>query len=68
MDNPTVEPRGEACAVAESRWPSAGAVIAAMVLTVLLPDQLRIAPTWVLLVRLRHIGRVGRSWLATAAG
>src|SRR5262245_31916789 len=37
-------------AVAEARWPSAAAVIAAMVLTVLLPDELRVAPTWLLLV------------------
>jgi len=36
--------------VAEPRWPSAGAVLAAMVLTVLLPHELRIAPTWLLLV------------------
>ena len=34
----------------ESRWPTVGAVIAAMVLTVLLPDELRIAPTWLLLL------------------
>ena len=36
--------------VSESRWPTVGAVIAAMVLTVLLPDELRIAPTWLLLL------------------
>jgi hypothetical protein len=35
--------------VAESRWPSAGAVVAAMVLTVLLPGQLRFVPAWLLL-------------------
>jgi len=40
----------DARAVAEPRWPSAGAVIAAMVLTVLLPHELRVAPTWLLLV------------------
>ncbi|MET9673039.1 hypothetical protein ABZY68_08060 [Streptomyces sp. NPDC006482] len=32
----------------ERRWPMAGAVIAAMVLTLLLPDDLRLAPRWVL--------------------
>src|SRR3954453_18124097 len=30
------------------RWPMAAAVVAAMVLTVLLPDDLRLAPRWVL--------------------
>jgi hypothetical protein len=33
---------------AEARWPMAGAVIAAMVLTVLLPDTVRAGPSWVL--------------------
>jgi uncharacterized membrane protein len=37
-------------AVAESRWPSVGAVVAAMVLTVLLPGELRLAPAWLLLL------------------
>jgi len=32
----------------ESRWPMAAAVLTAMVLTVLLPDDLRLAPRWVL--------------------
>ncbi|WP_030772680.1 MULTISPECIES: hypothetical protein [unclassified Streptomyces] len=32
----------------ESRWPMASAVLAAMVLTLLLPDDLRMAPRWVL--------------------
>lgn len=40
----------EAGAVAESRWPSAGAVVAAMALTVLLPDELSRGPTWLLLL------------------
>jgi uncharacterized membrane protein len=35
-------------AYGESRWPMAAAVVAAMVLTVLLPDDLRLAPRWVL--------------------
>src|ERR1044072_5600760 len=35
-------------AFGESRWPMAAAVVAAMVLTVLLPDDLRLAPRWVL--------------------
>jgi hypothetical protein len=34
--------------VGESRWPMAGAVLAAMVLTVLLPGTLRLGPQWVL--------------------
>ena len=34
--------------VGEARWPMAGAVLAAMVLTYLLPDDLRVAPMWVL--------------------
>jgi hypothetical protein len=34
--------------VAESRWPMAGAVVAAMVLTILLPDELRFLPQWLL--------------------
>ncbi|WP_328619687.1 hypothetical protein [Streptomyces sp. NBC_00354] len=32
----------------ETRWPMAGAVVTAMVLTMLLPDDLRLAPIWVL--------------------
>ncbi|WP_327363426.1 hypothetical protein [Streptomyces sp. NBC_01296] len=32
----------------ETRWPMAAAVLAAMVLTMLLPDDLRMAPRWVL--------------------
>jgi len=43
-------PSAAARPVAESRWPSAAAVVGAMVLTVLLPDELRFAPTWLLLV------------------
>ncbi|MFE7804938.1 hypothetical protein ACFU51_09800 [Streptomyces sp. NPDC057430] len=34
--------------VGEARWPMAAAVVTAMVLTLLLPDALRMAPTWVL--------------------
>ncbi|MEU4270826.1 hypothetical protein [Streptomyces sp. NPDC026092] len=34
--------------VGEARWPMATAVVAAMVLTLLLPDDLRLAPVWVL--------------------
>jgi uncharacterized membrane protein len=41
---------GSSRAVAESRWPSVGAVVAAMVLTVLLPSQLRLVPAWLLLL------------------
>ncbi len=34
--------------VGEARWPMAGAVVAAMVLTLLLPDELQAGPGWVL--------------------
>jgi len=34
--------------VGEARWPMAGAVLAAMVLTVLLPDSIRLGPVWLL--------------------
>jgi uncharacterized membrane protein len=34
--------------VGEARWPMAGAVLAAMVLTLLLPDDLRLGPSWAL--------------------
>lgn len=39
--------RGEP-ASAEARWPMAGAIVSAMVLTVLLPDDVRLGPQWVL--------------------
>ena len=39
---------GSTGAVPESRWPSVGAVVAAMVLTVLLPGQLLVVPAWLL--------------------
>jgi hypothetical protein len=35
--------------VAESRWPTVGAVLCAMVLTALLPPELRLTPTWLIL-------------------
>ncbi len=34
----------------EPRWPMAGAVLAAMALTILLPDDLQPGPGWVLLL------------------
>jgi hypothetical protein len=34
--------------VGEARWPAAGAVLAAIVLTVLLPDGERVGPGWLL--------------------
>ena len=34
--------------IGESRWPMAGAVLAAMVLTILLPDTMRLGPRWLL--------------------
>jgi hypothetical protein len=34
--------------VGEARWPMAGAVLAAIVLTILLPDAIRVGPRWLL--------------------
>ncbi len=42
------DPASQEAAYGESRWPMAAAVVAAMVLTLLLPDDLRLAPRWVL--------------------
>jgi uncharacterized membrane protein len=42
------EPTDADIVVGEPRWPMAGAVLAAMVLTILLPDDLRMGPGWVL--------------------
>jgi hypothetical protein len=39
--------RGET-ASAEARWPMAGAILSAMLLTVLLPDDVRLGPQWAL--------------------
>jgi len=41
---------GSRSAVPESRWPSVGAVVAAMVLTVLLPEELLLVPAWLLVL------------------
>lgn len=43
-----MEPVREALVSAEARWPMAGAIIAAMLLTVLLPDSVRLGPEWAL--------------------
>jgi hypothetical protein len=43
-----IDPESQESAYAESRWPMASAVVAAMVLTILLPDDLRLAPRWLL--------------------
>ena len=37
-----------AVVVGEARWPMVGAVLAAMALTILLPDDLLVGPRWVL--------------------
>jgi hypothetical protein len=42
------EKRAEDDVVGEARWPMAGAVLAAIVLTILLPDAMRIGPQWLL--------------------
>ena len=34
--------------VGEARWPMAGAVVAAIVLTILLPEAVRLGPRWLL--------------------
>ncbi|MFD7321850.1 hypothetical protein ACFV9D_12340 [Streptomyces sp. NPDC059875] len=44
---PSGPPQGNA-PLGEARWPMATAVLAAMALTLLLPDDLRLAPKWVL--------------------
>jgi hypothetical protein len=38
----------EAQVSGEARWPMAGAVVAAIVLTMLLPKELRLGPAWLL--------------------
>ena len=51
MDDKGVDPGAKGAnesAYGESRWPMAAAVVATMVLTVLLPDDLRLAPRWLL--------------------
>jgi hypothetical protein len=42
------EKRAEDDVVGEARWPMAGAVLAAIVLTILLPDTMRLGPQWLL--------------------
>ena len=46
-DEPTPEEPTEEI-IAEARWPMAGAVLAAMVLTLLLPEELHYLPRWLL--------------------
>jgi hypothetical protein len=43
-----IEPVGPDPAVGEARWHMAGAVLAAMLLTLLLPNELRLGPRWLL--------------------
>jgi hypothetical protein len=40
--------RSDEVVVGEARWHMAGAVLAAMVLTILLPDEVRLGPKWAL--------------------
>ena len=51
-DNPTAagrdEPVGNDAVVGEARWPMVGAVLAAIVLTILLPEEVRLGPRWLL--------------------
>jgi hypothetical protein len=50
-DDPAVGstvPTGDDVVVGEARWPMAGAVVAAIVLTILLPAPLRLGPRWLL--------------------
>jgi len=42
------EPGGSDAVVGEARWPMVGAVLAAIVLTVLLPAEVRLGPRWLL--------------------
>jgi hypothetical protein len=44
----SAEPAGDDVVVGEARWPMAGAVVAAIVLTILLPDAVRLGPRWLL--------------------
>ena len=42
------EPAAKDLVVGEPRWPMASAVVAAIVLTILMPDDLRLGPNWLL--------------------
>jgi hypothetical protein len=42
------EPAAEDLVVGEPRWPMASAILAAIVLTILMPDDLRLGPNWLL--------------------
>jgi hypothetical protein len=47
-DHDRAEGDDAAVVVGEARWPMAGAVLAAMALTILLPDDLRPGPRWLI--------------------
>jgi len=47
MSRPSTE-RSDEAVFGEARWHMAGAVLAAMVLTILLPDDVRLGPKWLL--------------------
>jgi hypothetical protein len=42
------QPAGDTVVLGEARWPMAGAVVAAIVLTLLLPASIRLGPRWLL--------------------
>ena len=42
------EPAAEGLVVGEPRWPSATAIVAAIVLTILMPEDVRFGPSWLL--------------------
>jgi len=48
VTDPTTPLPGSSDVVGEARWPMVGAVVAAIVLTLFLPDDLRLGPNWAL--------------------
>jgi hypothetical protein len=48
MADEPAEPVGNDAVAGEARWPMVGAVLAAIVLTILLPTEVRLGPRWLL--------------------